>query len=221
MKTRDLTEWKKIHLPADGVCPTCEKFRGTNLGQWTLIPGHMYCKYCFMANVAHRDEQQRIKQEFMAQLRSGTHEAEVSIEKRMLEVHDMVTIMFQQSRTKELLLSQLPQMNHQEAARRHIRARLSIEFAEPIIGRYLIGPELIDKYGDRLDSLIETAPLTMVKDFGSVLTTPAILDLHTQLMDQDTTPPWLERAMALYTNDRYEYPLYSCAYVQALARSLS
>lgn len=216
----DLTEWKKIHIPLDGRCTNCGKIRGTNPTQWTLIPGHMYCKYCFMANVSSKEEQQKLRQEFIESLREGKVDTEISIEHRVIEIHDMVKMLFEYSRNKELLTIQFAQMQSAEAARRHVRARLSIEYAEETIGRYLIGPELIAKHGDRLDYLIETVPLSLVKGMNAVVTTPAIFELHNELVGK-TTPPWLERGMALYTNDEVEYSTYSAAYVQLLARQLS
>lgn len=219
-KIQGLSEWKKLHMPVDGRCTNCGKLRGTDLSQWTLIPDHMYCKYCFMANVASRDEQQRLRAAFIDTLKTGDVNTEISIEHRVIEIHDMVKMVFQHLRTKSLVTQQFLQVNNAEAARRHIRSRLPIDSADDVPGRYLIGPELHEKYGDRLEHLIENAPLSMTRDFGSVITTPAIIELHREL-DGKTTPPWLERGMSLYTNDRDEYPLYSCAYVQLLARQLS
>jgi len=219
-RIRDLAEWKSVHMPLDGRCTACGKLRGLNPTQWTLLPDHMYCKYCFMANVSSKEEQQRIRAAFIETLKAGDMTGDVPIEHRVIEIHDMVKLMFQHTRIREQLTQQFIQMGNAEAARRHIRSRLSIESADEIVGRYLTGPELTDKYGERLDTLIEQAPFSMVRDLGAVLTTPAVHALHQDLLG-NKPPAWLERGMSLYTSDPDEYPVYSAAYVQLLARQLS
>lgn len=209
-----LAEFKTHHLPASGICPECNNFRGFDLKQWTLIPGHMYCKYCFMKNVSDADEQRRIKKKFESELKTDV-EVEFKSDSQLLkEVHAMMC----NRQHHDLLLPQFPWVKEPrvESARAHIHARMKITEAVATPGRYLIGPELIDKWGPRLNTLINDAPMSLVKDLGAVICPPGIMKLHRKLSEAGT----VLKSMNMWTDDPEEYPLYSAAYVQALAKEI-
>jgi hypothetical protein len=212
-------EYKRANIPSDGICPECGKHRGMNPMQWTLIPDHMYCKYCFMANVSDKDEQQRLRSAFIALVEAadGDYEPEVGTPTEVLirEMHELLTLMVS-DHPIHILTTQTPLVSV-AMCERHVATRMGITQAPNIIGRYLTGPELKDKYGDRLEKI---PAMSLCKDLQAVITTPAIMALHSELLNSEHVPKWLSKAMNVWTNDRIEYPMYSCAYVKALAEAL-
>jgi hypothetical protein len=215
-------QWKVLQIPDTGVCPQCSKKRGFDPKVWTLFPDYMCCKYCFQAQVADRDEQSKIRIQQMEKAigtRAERADApETPVATMVRDILNVVNILLVRSLGCDLK-SQFPQVEQEanEAAREHVLARMEIKNAPPIIGRYLIGPELEDMYGQRLKHLIKDAPMTLVKDVRSVLTTPAIITYHQELIMRETPPRWLIKSMRQWTTDPSAFPLYSAAYVQALA----
>lgn len=206
--------WKQANMPATGVCPECKTFRGLELRQWTLLPNHMYCKYCFIRNVADKDEQQRLKTAFLTAFKAGEVQVELSDSMMIREILDIVRMLVPQQAS--LLNDQF--VGAAESAREHLKQRMQIRTAPPKVGRYLIGPELEGIWGDRVYELIEGAPLSLMRGPKAVLTTQGVLAAHRELIEN--TPTWLIKAMRVYTVDPTEFLDYPAAYFQALAKGL-
>lgn len=211
-----LKDWKIVNMPQDGVCPECKMQRGFDLKQWTLLPNHMYCKYCFIRNVGDKAEQQRIRDLFTSAFRATGVVTAKAFETAMLEgVQELL------ESVRMLLPQQYAVLTQQfigmadESAKEHIRRRLLIRSAPDTLGRYLIGPELEAKYGERLGELIERAPLSLLRGMQAVATTPGIMVLH-----NGDELPWMAKSMRNFTTVREDYPMYPCAYVQALAKGI-
>lgn len=206
--------WKRANMPADGVCPECKTFRGLEPRQWTLLPNHMYCKYCFIRNVADKDEQSRLRDSFLAAFKAGEVTMELTDSMMIREILDIVRMLVPQQAA--LLNDQF--IGVAETAREHLKQRMQIRTAPTKIGRYLIGPELEGIWGDRIYELIEGAPLSLMRGPKAVLTTQACLAAHREL--SANPPTWLLKAMRVYTVDPTEFLDYPAAYFQALARGL-
>lgn len=205
-----MRDYKLAHMPPDGICRECNMYRGFDLKMWTLIPNHMYCKYCFIRNVGDKDEQRRLKDAFASGWKASD-EATVSQDSLMLrEILDIVRLLLPQ---QSALLNQQFIGTSDEQAREHLLRRLEIRSAPDKVGRYLIGPELEAKYGDRLQALIEKAPMSLMRGLGAVVTTPGIRAMH-----EGDPQPWVAKMMRAYTTDPAEYVNYPAVYVQALAK---
>lgn len=208
-----LKDWKLNALPQDAVCPECKQYRGYDLKQWTLLPEHMYCKYCFIRNVSDKDEQQRIRSTFLGALTgtavTTTDQTVLSLLRKIIE---MLHIMMPQQ--SALLNDQWCGTTNDDAAD-HLNKRREIRSAPPKIGRYLIGPELEAKWGDRLGQLIQKAPMSLMRGFSAVLVTPGVMSLHDAVHG-----PWVAKDMAKFTTDPADYLSYPAAYVQSLVKGM-
>jgi hypothetical protein len=204
MASRDVFKlYKASRIPQNGVCPNCGKNRGMDPAMWTLIPGHMYCKYCFQLNVGDKDECKRIKDDFIASLKDEYEEPQSQLQ-LLIEIKETLSLLIKQRDPDiEYLLTQSIDDN--------VAQRIAITRPIPqIIGRYTCGAE-IDQSLPRSAHMI---------NLTAVITTPAIRSVHKTLWCNPEQPEWLLEGMAMYTTDPDEFPLYPCAYVQCLARNL-
>jgi hypothetical protein len=195
--------YKSRHIPKNGVCPNCSRNRGTDPGQWTLIPGHMYCKYCFQLNVGDKEECRRIRDEFIKTL-SDEPEVNETLYSMIADIREQLSLLMKyRDPNLEFLCTQ--------ALGDNVAQRLEIPRAPDVIGRYTCGDEIAR-------NLPRTAHL---QNLTAVITTPAVMQWHNSWWNtEQEAPEWLAKAMAKYTNDPLEYPLYPCAYVQAIASHL-
>jgi hypothetical protein len=177
----------------------------------------MYCKYCFIKNVSDRDEQRRIRDKFLEGFKmSEEMHSEMTDSAMLRELLDLVRMMVPAQAT--LLNDQFA--GSPESAQAHLRERLAIRSAPTKFGRYLIGPELEGIWGERIDELIEKAPMSLMRGLKSVLTTPGILAAHKEFSTDGVYPHWVTRGMAVYTTDPAQYTDFPAAYVQTLAKGI-
>lgn len=218
---KSLLAFKLKHIPTSGICPRCNKSRGTSPKQWTMLPNHMYCKYCFQEVIDDPDERTQLRRAFVLKL-EGEGDA---VDERVLMLDllrslddrmDMVLHRLRQLETHELLTVQIPwalaaaegEEHCIALAEEHVNARLRIQGAAPTPGRYLCGTELRQWLNK------DYTPLQMCYDIRSVLVPPGLKVV-------DDPPQWLVKAMSPYTDDPLLFPIFSCAYYQALAKGMT
>jgi hypothetical protein len=228
-------------MPTTGICPRCQKPRGHDLRQWTLLPKHMYCKYCFMEEVDDPREREKIKREALKEFRQQDAEGKVvTIDRNamvynlLIEIRDMTTLVLQNQKqdSDELFLYKQPawtleaQLNPentdlQQLCLDHVKRRLAI--THPVRGtpgRYLAGRELHVFYAGRLEQLMETSPEILLLDINSVTHTPAITAVHESVL-RDQAPEWLTKAMSAVSSDYMDWLAFPVTYVQAIAKGLT
>jgi hypothetical protein len=196
--------YKSRHIPKNGVCPNCSRNRGTDPGQWTLIPGHMYCKYCFQLNVGDKEECRRIRDEFIKTL-SDEPEVNETLYSMIADIREQLSLLMKaRDPDLEFLCTQ--------ALSDNIDRRLNMHGpVTTVIGRYTCACEM-----DR-----DLPRNSHMQNLTAVITTPAVVEWHRKWWNtEQEAPEWLAKAMGKYTNDPLEYPLYPCAYVQAIASHL-
>jgi hypothetical protein len=163
----------------------------------------MYCKYCFQLNVGDKEECRRIRDEFIKTL-SDEPEVNETLYSMIADIREQLSLLMKaRDPDLEFLCTQ--------ALSDNIDRRLEIKSAPDVIGRYTCGKEIDD----------ELPQSTHMQNLTAVITTPAVVQWHQAWWNtEQEAPEWLAKAMAKYTTDPLEYPLYPCAYVQAIASHL-